>query len=156
MSTYLAKLQLGSFITVYCNTVLHMACQWQVQGIDHTFKSQKTLHSSPSRASYGVSFVSIFFLGKWMCHKEVWLYLFSFYSEQYILDIPWSFLKRTQENSVYTAHKHTPRTMNMVWFMFCFGLVSTDFNHILQTSMSENFIPHFIMGVINYPCWESS
>ena len=37
----------------------HVAWQWQVQDKDQTMNSQKSLHSSPVRARYGVSFVSI-------------------------------------------------------------------------------------------------
>ena len=33
--------------------------QWQVQDIDQTMNSQRTLHSSPSRVSYGASLESI-------------------------------------------------------------------------------------------------
>ena len=39
--------------------ILHTALQFQLQNIHQTLNSQKTPHSSPSRASYGVSFVRI-------------------------------------------------------------------------------------------------
>ena len=40
-------------------TILHSALQWQWQNVSQTLDSQNTPHTSPSRASYGVSFVSI-------------------------------------------------------------------------------------------------
>ena len=45
-----------------------------VQEIDQAMNSQKTLHISPLRASYGALFVSI--LDKnGSCYKAVWLYM---------------------------------------------------------------------------------
>ena len=40
-------------------TILHTALQWQHQNINQTSKLQQTLHTSPSRASYGVSIMMI-------------------------------------------------------------------------------------------------
>ena len=39
--------------------IFNFACTWPVYDIDPTLNSQKTHHTSPWRASYGVSFVSI-------------------------------------------------------------------------------------------------
>ena len=39
--------------------VLHTALSWQQQNMDQILNSQNTPHSSPSRASYGVSLASI-------------------------------------------------------------------------------------------------
>ena len=44
---------------VQYNMVFHSPLHWPTQNINQTLDSQKTLHSSPSRASYGVSIVNI-------------------------------------------------------------------------------------------------
>ena len=44
---------------VQYNMVFHSPLNWPTQNINQTLDSQKTLHSSPSRASYGVSIVNI-------------------------------------------------------------------------------------------------
>ena len=41
-------------------TILHSALQWQWQNKSQTLDSQKTPHTSPSRASYGVTFFKDF------------------------------------------------------------------------------------------------
>ena len=45
--------------TVYYIMILNIKFQLQMQDINQHIDSQKTLHSSPSQASYGVSFVGI-------------------------------------------------------------------------------------------------
>ena len=40
-------------------TILFMALRWQEQNLNQTSNSQQTPHTSPSRASYGVSIVRI-------------------------------------------------------------------------------------------------
>ena len=41
------------------NAIFHAALYWLLQDINPSLSSQKTLHSSPSRVSYGVSIVRI-------------------------------------------------------------------------------------------------
>ena len=45
--------------TIQFFMVLHTALRWQWQNVDETSNSQQTPHTSPSRASYGVSVVRI-------------------------------------------------------------------------------------------------
>ena len=47
------------FQRVFYNTIDHIQSQWQMQEKYQTRNSQKTLHTSSSRARYRVSFVSI-------------------------------------------------------------------------------------------------
>ena len=42
------------------NMIFHTALQWLKQNMNHSLNSQQTPHSSPLRASYGVSIVGIF------------------------------------------------------------------------------------------------
>ena len=44
---------------VTCVTILHSALRWQWQNVSQILDSQKTPHTSPSWARYGVSFVRI-------------------------------------------------------------------------------------------------
>ena len=48
------------------NVILHMVWQWLRKNMNQRLYSQKTPHISPSRASYGVSFVRI-----WMQNESV-------------------------------------------------------------------------------------
>ena len=45
---------------VQYNKILHTSLQWRGQNINKRLNLQKTHHTSPYRASYGVSFVRIF------------------------------------------------------------------------------------------------
>ena len=46
------------YIAVIYNTIVHTAKPLQWQNFSHTLQTQNTPHTSPLRASYGVSFVS--------------------------------------------------------------------------------------------------
>ena len=79
--------------TVQYNMVLDIALQWLKQNINQNLDSQKTSHSLPSRASYGVSIVRIlekinflimtphciWFVILWRCYNEsCWINEFEF------------------------------------------------------------------------------
>ena len=49
----------GRYHDTHFFTILHTALRWQRQNVDQTLNSQLTRHTSPSRASYGVSVARI-------------------------------------------------------------------------------------------------
>ena len=59
------------------NMILHMIQQWLRQNMDQRLYSQETPHSSPSRASYGVSFCED--LGENWRYNVTALYIYNIY-----------------------------------------------------------------------------